>query len=160
MAKVIANESQVIVEPWWVRGRIVFIGAGLGLVWWVLTSLLRHYVVEPLACQNLSSATACVDSFGVSGNIATVLVALLGTYILIRFVQPRPIVITLASAVLLWDIAAFMDGLGWFETLLWGIVLYAIAYTLFSLIARIRLLAVALAVAAVVVLVIRILIAL
>lgn len=158
MAKVIQqNQQQVIVEPWWARGAIVYIGLGIGLVWWIVTALLRQYVVEPFACRDLVTADACVNSIGTSGSIATVLVAVLGVWLLIRYIQPRPIIIAVATAVLLWDIAALMTGLPWWLTLLWALFFYAVSYVLFSLVARIRWLAASLALAAILVVGIRLL---
>ena len=160
MAKVIQNERSVVVEPWWVKGRIVFIGLGMGLVWWVLTALLRQYVVEPFACRDLSAAATCVNAIGVSGSIAAVLVAVLGAYVLVRNIQPRPIIIAVATAVLLWDLGTILRGLGWWETLLWALFLYAACYVLFSLVSRIAWLAASLTLAAVIVVIIRILLVL
>ncbi len=160
MAKVITDNQTVIVQPWWAKARIVLTGAGLGLGWWILTTLLKNYIVEPLACRDLSTATACVDSLGVAGNIATVLIAVVGVLVLIRALHPRPILIAIAAGALLWGLGYYATGLVWYETLMWAIVLHALAYWLFSLIARIRWLVGALVVTAITVLVIRILIAL
>ncbi len=157
MAKVIQSQQQIVVEPWWVRIKIIYIGLGAGLTWWVLASLLKRYVVEPLACRDLSTATACVDSFGVAGSIAAILVAILGALLLVRAIQPRPIVIALATAVLLWDLGAFITGLSWWETLLWALFFYVITYVLFSLVARVQSTLASLVWAAVVVVAIRLL---
>jgi hypothetical protein len=160
MARVIVDERTVVVKPWWARVRIVFTGASLGLTWWVLTALLRFYVVEPIACRDLSSATTCVDSLGVAGSIAAILVAVIGAFILVRTLQPRPIIIAVASAVVLWSIGYYISGLAWYEALLWAIVLYAATYALFGLIARIVWLPGAIMTAIVTALVIRILLVL
>lgn len=157
MAKVVQGQQQVIVEPWWAKVKIVWIGLGAGLSWWLLTSLLKHYIVEPLTCRDLSTATACIDSFGVAGSISAIIVAILATLVLIRAFQPRPIVIALASAVLLWDLGSFLNGLSWWETLLWALFFYGATYVLFSWAARITSTAVSLVVAAVVVILIRLL---
>lgn len=137
MAKVIVDERTVVVKPWWARVRIVFVGAGLGLIWWVFAALIRFYIVEPLACRDLSSATACVESLSVAGSIATVLVAIIGAFVLVRTLQPRPIIISVAAAVLLWTLGQYVTGLAWYEAILWAIALYAATYALFGLIARI-----------------------
>ncbi|MFZ1300984.1 MAG: hypothetical protein WAQ27_00155 [Candidatus Microsaccharimonas sp.] len=157
MARVIVDERTVVVKPWWAQVRIVFIGAGFGLIWWVLTALLKFYVVEPLACRDLATATACVDSLGVAGSIATVVVAIAAAFVLVRALQPRPIIISVAAAALLWSLGSYITGLAWYEALIWSIILYAAAYSLFALVARIVWLPGAFITAAVVVLVIRIL---
>jgi len=137
MARVITDERTVVVKPWWARVRIVFIGAILGIIWWVLTALLRIYVIEPIACRDLANAATCVDGFGMAGSIATVIVAIIGAFALVRTLQPRPIIIAVAAAAVLWVLGQYVSGLAWYEALLWAVVLYAVAYVLFGLVARI-----------------------
>lgn len=137
MAQVIVDERTVVVKPWWARVRIVFIGASLGLIWWILTTLIRTYIIEPLACRDLANAATCVDSFGVAGNIATIIVAILGVFALVRTLQPRPIIIAVAAAAVLWGLGQYLNGLAWYEAILWSVVLYAATYILFGLVARI-----------------------
>jgi len=160
MAKVIVDERTVVVKPWWARVRIIFTGAGLGLVWWILTVLIKNYIIEPIACRDMANAVFCVDSFGVAGNIATILVAIAGVFILIRTLQPRPIIIAVAVAALLWALGNYITGLAWYEGLLWGVLLYALAYSLFGLVARIVWLPAAIVTAILIVLIIRILLVL
>lgn len=157
MAKLVQSQQQVIVEPWWEKVKIIPIGLSLGLIWWVLTSLLKHYIIEPIACRELASASACVNSFGLAGDIATVLVGILGVVVLIRTLQPRPIIIALSTAVVLWGLGTFMSALSWWETLLWSLFFYGASYVLFWLIARLNSTVASLVVAAVVAVVIRLL---
>jgi len=159
MAKVIQNEQNVVVEPWWAKQKSLYIGIGAGVVWWVLTAMMRQYIVEPLACRDLSSATACVNSLDVSGNIAAVLVAALGVAALIRYSQPRPIIVALAPLVLLWGLGGMMNGLAWYWTLLWVVVLYGASYGLFLMVARIKNMPLALTAAIVIVVGVRLLLA-
>ena len=137
MARVIADDRTVVVKPWWARVRIVFIGAVLGLIWWILTTLIRMYIIEPLACRDLANAAVCVDSFGVAGNVATVIVAILGVFALVRNLQPRPIIIAVAAAAVLWGLGQYLTGLAWYEAIVWSVVLYAATYVLFGMVARI-----------------------
>jgi Ca2+/Na+ antiporter len=127
------------------------------MLWWVLTSLLKHYAIDPIACRDLATATTCVNSFGVAGSIAAIIVGIIGVIALVRLVQPRPIVIALPTAILLWDLSVFMAGLSWWETLLWALFFYTVSYTLFWLAARLNNTVASLALAAVVVIVIRLL---
>lgn len=157
MAKAIQSQQQIIVEPWWAKGKIIYIGLGMGLLWWVLTSILKQYVVEPISCRDVATATACVNAVGVAGSIAAVLVAVLGTFLLIRYLQPRPIIISLATAVLLWELGSLANGLAWWAVLLWGIFFYVTCYLLFSMVSRIKWLFVAFAVAAIIVIALRLL---
>jgi hypothetical protein len=78
-----------------------------------------------------------VDSFGVAGNIATIIVAILGVFALVRTLQPRPIIIAVAAAAVLWGLGQYLNGLAWYEAILWSVVLYAATYILFGLVARI-----------------------
>lgn len=137
MARVIADDRTVVVKPWWARVRIVFIGAVLGLIWWILTTLIRMYIIEPLVCRDLANAAVCVDSFGVAGNVATVIVAILGVFALVRNLQPRPIIIAVAAAAVLWGLGQYLTGLAWYEAIVWSVVLYAATYVLFGMVARI-----------------------
>jgi len=137
MAKVITDERTVVVKPWWARVRIVFVGAVLGLIWWVLTALIANYIIEPIACRDLANAATCLDGSGVAGSIATVIVAILGAFALVRTLQPRPIIIAVASAAVLWTLGQYLSGLAWYEAILWAVVLYAATYVLFGLVARI-----------------------
>lgn len=160
MAKVIQDERKVVVEPWWAKGSIAYIGLGLGLLWWIVTALLSQYVIEPLACRNLSSATACIDAQGVAGNVTMILVAVIGMALLVRSVQPRPIIISLGTAVVLWGLGSILGGLTWWSVLLWSLFFFAVSYGLFGLISRIKWLWVSLVVAVAVAVGIRFLLAL
>lgn len=160
MAQVIRDDQVVVVKPWWARVRIVFTGAGLGLVWWIFAVILKNYVIEPIACRDLSSAGACIDAIGVAGAIATVIIAIIGAFVLVKTLQPRPIIIAVAVAAVLWSLGYYISGLAWYESLLWAVLLYALTYSLFGLVARIVNLPIAIITAVVIALVIRILLVL
>jgi hypothetical protein len=157
VAKVIQSQQQVVVEPWWAKGRIIYIGLGMGILWWVFTAILSQYVVEPIACRNLSTASSCVNSIGVAGSIAAVLVAVIGTVLLVRYIQPRPIIIAVSTMILLWTLGSIMDGLTWWVTILWALFFYTASYVLFSMVARIQWLVISLLTAAVIVIGVRLL---
>ena len=157
MAKVIVDEQNIIVDPWWAKGQILYIGLGVGALWWTLTALLRSYVIEPIACRDLSVAQVCSDAYGVAGAISAIVVAVIGLLLLIRYVQPRPVIVAVGALAVLWSLGHYLQGLGWLEALVWSIVLYVAAYILFWLIARILYIGVSIAVAVVTALAIRVL---
>ena len=134
--------QQVVAERWvvqqsvlaWVR--IIGIAVAAGLLYWVLSTLIGRYVIEPLACRDLVDAAAGVVALVAAGRVATVLVALASVFALIRFAVPRPIVVSVASAVVLWSLASFTQGLWWLETLAWVVGMYVLAYVLFGWIAK------------------------
>lgn len=135
---------------------IIGIGLLVGLAYWVVTVLLTRYVVEPLACRDIATAASCVGATGIAGNIATVLLATLSLLVMIRVSLFRPIIIAVASAVVLWSLSVYTTGLFWAEALAWSIVLYGLSYALFGWIARQMNLVLAMIVAVVVAVMIRI----
>ncbi len=115
---------------------IIGIGAAVGLAYWVATILLGRYIVEPLACRDIATAATCVGSIGLAGKIASVLLATVALLVMIRLSLFRPIIIAVAAAVLLWDLSVWTTGLFWAEALAWSVVLCALSYALFGWIAR------------------------
>ena len=135
---------------------IIGIGLIVGLAYWVTTVLLTRYVVEPLACRDIATAASCVGAIGIAGKIATVLLATLSLLVMIRVSLFRPIIIAVATAVVLWNLSVYTTGLFWAEALAWSIVLYGLSYALFGWIARQMNLVLAIIVAVVVAVMIRI----
>lgn len=137
MAKTVTTESNNVSASRWVSwGRVVALGAIIGLVVWVLTSLIARYIIEPLACGQTMNGDICLAATPLAGNIATVLVAPLAIVAMVRLRMVRPIITVLATAALLWPLAAWAEGLYWLEAIAWFIGLYALSYGLFAWIVR------------------------
>ena len=132
MARVIVDEQSVVAKSWWHHGRIILIGAVLGMLWWFLTGLLQTTVVDPIVCRD--AATVCVDSRGIAGAVATVVIAVIALALLVRIETARPIIIAIGSAIVLWNLARYLNGLSWFESVAWSVGLYAAAYALFAVV--------------------------
>lgn len=160
MAEVIPDEQKILVKPWWAKEKTVYAGAALGVVWWVLSWLVSNYIVTPLTCRNLSNPDVCANSVAISGNVALILVAILGVLVLVRLFQTRPIVVATATTIVLWGLAGYSEGLAWYWTLLAGVVFFALSYALFTLIVRIQSLRLAIIVALIVSVGVRLLLAL
>lgn len=137
MARIIETnvESQVIGQfyPFW---KVFFIGIFLGLIYGWLTSVISSLVINPMFCGTASGAWVCLDTVGVSGNIATILVATIGIVIMLFFRMHQPLIITVASGLLLWGLSRWTEGLPILEIISWNITLYVLSYILFSWVTR------------------------
>lgn len=136
MAQVIVEEPVALSKLWLTWRRTIVAGLIAGILFWVIATLLQNYVVVPLACRDIASASVCMTPAHTAGNLATIIIAIAATFALIKLNAARPIVIALASAAVLWNAFAWVDGLFWLEALAWSAVLYAVTYSLFSWIAR------------------------
>lgn len=157
MAKIVHNEQVVMLRPWQVLLRTVLIGGAIGAIFWVLSLLLSQFVIEPLACRGASEAVNCVNSVGIASNIALIFTTVLSILVLARFLVLQPIIISVGTALLLWNFGNWVSGLFWLESLSWAVLLYAACFGLFAWIVRYHRLVPALIIGLVVVLLIHIL---
>jgi len=118
---------------WW---RVALIGAVIGAIYWVLSFLIGHFIIDPMFCRSSVNAAACSNSVELSGNIAGILVATLGLMILVWLKVLRPLVVAVATAIILWGLAGWTAGLVWVEVALWSVLLYSLSYVLFSWMSR------------------------
>ncbi|HEY8992296.1 MAG TPA: hypothetical protein VIM37_00415 [Candidatus Microsaccharimonas sp.] len=156
MAQVIITDQQAVAESYAMWVRTVVLGAVTGLIFWLLTIIVARYVIDPIVCGRFFNAALCTDSTPLSGNIATILAATVGVISMVRISAARPIIVAIASAALLWDLAAWTDGLFWLEAVAWSVILYALVYALFSWITRYAALWVTILVSLLIVVIIRI----
>jgi len=136
VVKLIVDETQSeVVSTSYVWWRAPVLGAIIGLIFFILTLLIGRYIISPIQC-GVSGTSACSGAVTMAGNIATVLTAVIGTVILLKLKIARPLLIAAASAVLTWNVAAWVFGLTWYEVLISVVVLYALSYALFSWLSR------------------------
>ena len=74
---------------------------------------------------------------------------------LARFRVYRPLLVVLTATVALWDLGTTILPMAWYWALLVGAVLFALAYTLFAWVSRIRNFILAVVVAVVMVVIVR-----
>lgn len=117
--------------------RVALTGALMGLLVWGIAALLERFVLRAIFCGD-PSAAACVNLTTYSGNIAAVIVAIVGVVALVRLGVFRPLLIVLGAAISLWGLSAWLSGLGIVEQILWSVLLYTLLYSLYAWIARIR----------------------
>ena len=140
--------------------RTVLLGAAIGFVFWILTTLIGRYIIDPIACGQVVNAVLCNDPKPLAGNIAAILVAVGGVIAMVRIGASRPIIVAVATAAILWQLGAWISGLFWLEAIAWSVILYALTYALFAWITRHAVLWLTIAISLVIVIVIRILLAL
>jgi hypothetical protein len=137
MAKLIVDDSMArpvrVSYIWW---HIGIIGIGAGIAYYVLTLAIGHFVVDPLFCRSAVNLHACSNSVALAGNISAILVATTALGVLVRLRVYRPIVIVAASAITLWGLAGWTNGLSWIEVLGWSALCYGLSYVLFSWLSR------------------------
>lgn len=156
MAKVVITDKQVISHSWAVWIQTLIIGAVTGLIFWLLTVIVARYAIDPLVCGKMFDAVLCTDSTPLAGHIATILAAVIGLVTMVRISVVRPIVVAVAAAALLWNLAVWTNGLFWLEAVAWSIILYTLVYALFTWITRYASLLVTIILSLLIVLVIRI----
>ena len=95
--------------------KIAIIGAGIGL-FYLLTNLAFRAILP------ISAAS----------GIAIILTAIAGISIMIWQKMVQPLIISVDVSAALWSLAVWFDGLAWFEVAIWCMLLFSIAYILFS----------------------------
>jgi len=112
-------ESQPVSKSYHIW-RIALVGAILGVLYWLITEISLNFL----------------DSIRVAGGVASIMVATIGIIIMLNLFTARPLLISLAGTVSLWGLAQLTSGLQWFEIISWNIIIYGLAYLLFSWVAR------------------------
>lgn len=136
MAKVIIDDERVAVKTVYDWRFVLITGLVMGLLYVGLAAAIQHYVIEPVYCQRVINTTICTNSQSVSGNIASVIVAFLSLILLVRLRVFRPIVIVVASMVLLWGLSSWTAGLGVVEVIVSSMILYGLSFIATSWICR------------------------
>ncbi len=137
MARVMVD-NQNVVAPWRSSYIITAAAAIAGVVWWVLTSLLTRYAVEPLTCSSSATLAACGDSPAIAGSIATIIIAIGMLIFMVNQLRPRPVITVVGASVVLWGLGMYVTGLVWFEAIFWSVLSYIAVYLMMSLVGSIR----------------------
>lgn len=116
---------------------ILVLGAVIGLVVWGLGMVFNRYIFDVYFCQNeiSSQCGSAKDYSAVAAGLIGGVAALVG---LIRLRVYRPLLVLIASFLSLWGIVQISWNLNLFTGLLIAIVLYGLAFGLYSWTSRIR----------------------
>jgi hypothetical protein len=118
---------------WW---QIALTGVAIGALYFILTALVGHFVIEALYCGASFNAANCSNSISLSGNIATILVGTIGLGVMVSLRIVRPIIVAIAAGVSLWGLSVWTVGLGWGEIVVLSSILYGLSYVVFAWICR------------------------
>lgn len=116
--------------------RALLVGLIVGLLVWGLAWLFTNYVFESLLCRDGSNK--CEMSGQYAAISAQLVAAVVGLIVLVRQLVFRPLLVVLAATVALWGSLTLVASLPWYAALLATAIFYALAYTLFMLLARLR----------------------
>lgn len=137
MARLIVPDTETTLVThgyeWW---RIALLGAAIGVLHWAIAAFVSTFVVDQLLCRSTVSIASCAQSGIVAGDIATIIVAVIGLVILVRMKILRPLVVAVASAILLWGLPVMTNGLAPGEVIFWSAVTYGLTYSLFAWLSR------------------------
>jgi len=137
MAKVIEKDVQSQeISGFYSFWKVITIGVVSGLLFWFFTFLIEKYVISALFCHSASDSVACADTLAISGNIASILVALAGIVAMIKLKMIQPLIVAVTTAAALWGLAQWTNGLPIWEVISWSVITYSLAYLLFSWVVR------------------------
>ena len=136
MAEYVFESKPAIIEQnKGVALRVALIGAVIGVLTWVLSYALERFVLSALFCGDQATCERAVDY---SGAIALIIASVVGLVVLVRTHVYRPLLVVIGVAISLWGITAWASGLMILEQLGWAALLFALAYSAYTWLARIR----------------------
>jgi hypothetical protein len=132
--------------------RVVLSGVGVGLIVSLVAYVMNVYVFAAVLCRP-QAPSECGQAPGYAMVVAMVIGAIVAVVTLVRLRVYRPLLVVLAATTSLWGSYVLVSGLVWYWALLIMIVLFGLVYGLFAWICRPRsfILAVVIAVIAAVV---------
>ncbi len=113
-----------------------FGGASVGLVVWVTAFLLQRFVFSNLLCSG--AVSGCSQGVTYAGLVAMIIGSIAGLVMLTSTQVYRPLLVVIASAVSLWGFGAFLGDMAWYWAVLVSMAIFGLAYAAFAWFARIR----------------------
>src|SRR5689334_18542041 len=117
--------------------RIALLGALIGAATWGAVQLLDMYAFGPMVCKN-GMPTPCTTSLDYASIAGSILIAGLGLFGLVKLQAFRSLLTVLAATISLWGVEVLLHGLAWQVALIASILFFALAYSLYAWIARLR----------------------
>lgn len=115
----------------------LLLGAATGLIVLGLGMIFNRFIFDAYFCQGDASAT-CGNARNYSAVMASIIAAIAALGGLVRLRVYRPLLVVIASMVSLWGVVQIVWNLYWLVAVVVVAVLYALAFGLYSWVARIR----------------------
>lgn len=115
--------------------QVAILGAGVGLIGWLLSLFIGQFILTPVMCGGNSLNCGATSA---AGAIAMILAGLVGLLGLVRLSVYRPLLIVIAAVISLWGMSVWVEGLAWFEALSWSVLLTGLIYATFAWLVRPR----------------------
>lgn len=116
---------------------ILVLGGLIGLLVWTIGALLDRYVFGSYFCEgDVRSQCGSAANYAIAAATLVGAIAALGG--LVRLRVYRPLLVVIATIIATWGLVQLSWGFSWFTSILVTVILYAVAYGLFSWIARVR----------------------
>ncbi len=129
------SKSNIIEQPASTPLKVAAVAAVMGLLAWVFTYILQHYVLKNMVC---GGNAYCAVGVAHAGHIASVMVAIIAVTILVRFAVYRPLLVVLAAVVALWGLSSWLSTVGTVLSVVFTVLAYVFSYSAFAWLARIR----------------------
>ena len=155
MAETVVNRIAPTLSERTLLIRAGAIGAGAGILTWLLSLLIRTLFIEPVFCRSTDNFGVCAQGGDIAWVSALVVVSVVAVLALVRVGIYRPLMVVLAVLIAFFGLAPWLAPLEWYWALLWHVVLFGVAYALFAWLATIEKFVVTLIVTLVAVLIIR-----
>lgn len=133
---------------------IIIVGAVAGIVTWGLTLVLDTYIYKAVLC-NKDAVVQCASSQQYATITATIIGAAAGLFGLVRLHVFRPLLIVIAAFISLWGLLSLLTSLPWYGSMLIAGGMYGLAFGVFAWLVRIRKFFIALILAILVVIAVR-----
>lgn len=117
--------------------RIALLGAAIGAATWGAVQLLNIYAFGPMVCKG-GVSIPCDTSLNYASAIGSVLIAGLGLLGLVKLQAFRSLLTVLAATISLWGVEILLRDWAWQTALLVSVLLFALAYSLYAWIVRLR----------------------
>ena len=117
---------------------VFLIGALVGLLGWLLTLAVSSWVLTPVFCRSLDTASVCAGVNVSSWIVAHIMVSAVGLLLLLRANTFRPLLVVIAALATLWTVGVPFITHVWWVGLLWQTGLFAVAYALYAWLAALE----------------------